>query len=183
MKKLLILLLIALPLTLRAQKLAVQTDALWDLGMFPNLGAEITTGERTTVGLSLLGGYKPYGKDLKMLVAQPEWRYYFSGRPMNKFFFGVGGIAGFYDITTGGKTYDGTCYGAGLTMGYVHKLGSRLNIDFHAGFGLVAYSRKEYYVGDAYDRDYTIGGENKTNATGYYLIPTRIGVSVTYMLW
>lgn len=183
MKKLLILLLLALPLATRAQKLALQTDLLWDVAMFPNLGAEITTGERTTVGIALMGAYKPYGMDTKMLVAQPEWRYYFSGRPMNKYFFGIGGIAGFYDVTSGDKVYDGTCYGAGLTVGYVHKFGPRLNLDLHAGFGLVAYSRKEYYMGDAYDRDYTIDGDNKTNASGYYLIPTRIGVSLTYILW
>lgn len=185
MKRLLISLLavVACCTGMKAQKIALQTDVVWDALMTPNLGAEIVTGERSTVGLALMGNYKPWGKDIRLFVAQPEWRYYFSGRPMSKFFFGVGGLVGFYDITTHGKTYDGLTYGAGLTFGYVIKLGSRLNIDAHAGVGAVAYSRKEYYKGDAYDRDYIKNGEIKSNAKGYNLIPTKIGVSISYILW
>jgi hypothetical protein len=98
-------------------------------------------------------------------------------------FIGIGGIGAVYDITWSGKVYDGTALGLGLTFGYVLPLKKRLNIDFHAGFGFIHYKHKEYFVGDQYDADYIFDGEQRANASGYYLLPTRIGVSVSYILW
>ena len=183
MKKLFTLIITLLSLTANAQKMAVNTDLLMDLAMSPNIGVEITTGNKTTLGLNILGNSKPWGQDMKLIEALPEFRYYFSGRPMYSFFVGLGASVGFYDYTRKGKVYDGMHYGGGLTFGYVHKLGKRLNLDAHAGFGIIGYKRKEYYVGDNYDADYTTDGELRTNATGYYLMPTRFGVSLTYILW
>lgn len=45
----------------------------------------------------------------------------------------------------------------------------------------VGYNRKEYFAGDNYG-DYVVGGLNKPNASGYYLMPQRIGISVAYIL-
>lgn len=165
-----------------AQRLAVNTDVAMDLLMTPSIGAEMTVGERSTLGLNVLGNYKPWGQTMKMLGVQPEYRYYFSGRPMHSMFVGIGGVAAFYDVTRKGKVYDGVAYGGGITFGYVFRLARRLNVDCHAGFAVVGYKRKEYYVGDNYNTDYIISGVNKTNATGYNLMPTRIGVSINYIL-
>ena len=101
---------------------------------------------------------------------------------MYREFIGIGGIGTVYDITWKGKVYDGAALGLGLTFGYVLPITSRLNIDFHAGFGFVTYKQKEYFVGDQYDSDYVFDGEQRANATGYYLLPTRIGVSVSYVI-
>ena len=49
--------------------------------MTPNLSMEIVTGNKTTFGLSVLGNYKPWGMDMKMAGAIPEFRYWFGGRP------------------------------------------------------------------------------------------------------
>ena len=73
-------------------------------------------------------------------------------------------------------------FGIGATFGYVFNITHRLNIDCHAGFGAVVYRHKEYFVNDNYDLDYSIGGVERTNANGYALLPTRIGVSVSYIL-
>jgi hypothetical protein len=35
---------------------------------------------------------------------------------------------------------------------------------------------------DNYDTYYTVDGQQQANAKGYYLMPTRIGVSVTYLI-
>ena len=166
---------------MQAQQLAVGTDVMLDLLQTPNIGAEMVAGERWTVGLNIFGNHKPWGQDMKMLGIQPEVRYFFSGRPMHKHFVGIGAIGASYDILLKGKYYDGTALGAGITFGYVFNITNRLNLDAHAGFGIIGYDHKEYYKYDNYG-DFTQGGAVKTNATGHYTLPTRIGISLTYIL-
>ncbi len=167
-----------------AQLLSVGTDMAADALMVPNMGFELVTGERTTLGLHAFYCAKPWweSETKEIMGVQPELRYFFSGRPMHKHFVGVGGIATLYDMAWKGKIYDGMAAGAGLTFGYVFNLTKRLNIDAHAGFGVIVYRHKEYYKYDNYDVDYSIGGRTRSNATGYFLLPTRIGVSLTYIL-
>lgn len=182
MKKILLTLLTAaIASVASAQKLAISTNVTADLFMTPSLGAEMTVGERSTLGLSAFGNYKPWGKNMKAFGVQPEYRYYFSGRPMHSFFAGIGGLAGFYDITFKNKVYDGVACGAGLIFGYVLNISKRMSFDFHAGCGAVFFDRKEYFVGDNYN-DYLVDGINKNNAKGYYIMPTNIGVSFSYVL-
>lgn len=183
-KKLLLMVLIALGCrtTADAQMLSVNTDAVADLMMAPSLGFELVTSNRSTVGVNVLGAYKPWGKDIRLIGVQPEYRYYFSGRPMHHEFVGIGGVGASYDITWKGKVYDGMALGMGLTFGYVFNITKRLNVDCHAGFGAIMYRHKEYFENDKYDADYSIGGVERTNAKGYVLLPTRIGVSLTYIL-
>lgn len=168
----------------KAQMFAVGTDALADALMAPNISLEMVTGERTTLGLHALATVKPWWeKDVKKVVAiQPEYRYFFSGRPMHKQFVGLAGVAGIYDLTWKGKVYDGMAGGIGLTFGYVFNLTDRFNIDCHAGFGAILYKQKEYFEYDNYDADYSVNGKVRTNASGYFLLPTRIGVSLSYIL-
>lgn len=164
-----------------AQMIAVRNNVVYDATMSPNIGFELVVGERKTISIDFMGNYKPLGKDMKMMFLQPEFRYYFSGRPMFKHFVGLGLIGGGYDITWKGKVYDGMAFGMGMTFGYVKKITSRFNIDFHAGFGVIGYKQKEYYEGDHFDQDYMEGNE-RTNASGYTLLPTNIGVSLHYII-
>lgn len=188
MKKLLLVALMAIAATTtRAQQLAVGTDGLMDLLMMPNLGVEIGLGrshfaERSVLGVHVFGTYKPWGKDIRALGVQPEYRYFFSGRAMNRWFVGVGGLFASYDVHWADKVYNGTAFGAGLTFGYVISLTRRLNLDLHGGFGPIFYTHKEYFEGDFYDIDYLQKGAIRTNADGYTLLPTRFGVSLTYIL-
>lgn len=185
MKKYLLGLLITMTVTTaQAQLLAVETDMAADALMVPNLGFELVTGERTTLGLHAFYSSKPWWESdtKKILGVQPEFRYFFSGRPMHKHFVGIGGVAATYNMAWKGKVYDGMAGGIGLVFGYVFNLTKRLNIDAHAGFGVIAYKHKEYFKYDNYDTDYSIGGQVRANAVGYYVLPTRIGVSLTYIL-
>ena len=166
----------------RAQMIAANIDALWAATMSPSAGLEMVVGEKSTVGLNVSYMGKPYGMDIKLFEVQPEYRYYFSGRPMFREFIGVGAIGGTHNITWKGKVYDGMNMGLGLTFGYVMPLGKRINLDFHAGFGAVYYNHKEYFTGDQYDADSRVDGMDHNNASGYYLLPTRLGVSFTYIL-
>lgn len=188
MKKFLLIVLIACSaVTMRGQQLAVGTDGLMDLMMIPNFGVEIGLGrshtaERSVLGLHGFGSYHPWGKKVRLLGVQPEYRYFFSGRAMNRWFVGLGGLFTSYDITWAGKVYNGTAFGGGLTFGYVFNVTNRLNIDVHGGFGPIFYSQKEYFEGDFYDVDYQQNGVLTTNAQGYTLLPSRIGISLTYIL-
>ena len=120
---------VAVTAGLKAQLLALKTDALWDGLMTPNLGMEIVTGNKTSFGLSVFGNYKPWGMDMKMVGAIPEFRYWFGGRPMMREFIGVAALGTSYDITWGSETYKGDAWGGGLTFGYAFFLSPHWNIE------------------------------------------------------
>ena len=142
MKRLLIVILLTVALLpIHAQKVAVGTNLLMDALMIPNVGAEVVVGERSVVGLHGFGTYRPWGQDVRLLGVQPEYRYFFSGRPMNSFFVGLGALALSYKITWSSKVYDGSAVGGGLTFGYVMPLSHRVNLEFYSGFGAFFYHR------------------------------------------
>lgn len=165
-----------------AQNLAINTEVTSDACMAPNLGVELITGDRSSVSLNALYGKGMIGKQIDIKAIQPEYRYYFSGRPVYKWFVGVGAIGLLFDVKVKGKVYDGYGGGLGMTFGYVWNLTQRLSLDFHTGLGAIFYNRKEYFLNDNYDVDYTLDGAERANAHGYYLLPTRIGISVSYLL-
>ena len=172
---------ILFPMAGKAQLLAVKTDGLkWAL-MSPNIGVEVVTGDKTSIDFSAYGNYKPWGKDMKMVVVQPEFRYWFNGRPMVREYIGFSLLAATHDITWGRHIYQGDAIGGGLTFGYVFDIGRRWNIEVYAGFGAIAYFQKEYYVNDNYE-DYESGSGSKNNSTGYSLLPTKLGVAISYIL-
>lgn len=159
------------------QILAVNNDLALDAFGMPNLGFELRVGERSTVALNGVVSQRLLGNDFKMVALQPEYRYWFGGRPMMHYFVGIGGIAATYDVNWKGHIYKGEAAGAGITLGYVLPLSTRINVDFHAGMGFVAYKHKEYYQGDHYEyftQDY--------NRSGAWMMPTRVGVSVAYIM-
>jgi hypothetical protein len=167
--------------TVRAQMVAVGTDLSWDAAAVPNLTVEMVTGNSSTLSLSVLGSSGTWViNDAKLLLVQPEWRYYFSGRPMHSHFVGLSALGGTYEFTRNGKVRDGYGGGAGLTFGYVWNFTKRWSLDVHAGLGCVAYRQKEYNVGDKYE-EYSVNGNLKANAHGYYIMPTRIGLSLSYI--
>lgn len=170
------LLIIALAATVAAtaQTLSVNTDLLMDALCAPSVGIEGTVGDRTTLGGNIVVGYHPYGKNAKFVAVQPELRYYFSGRPMHHWFVGLGGLAATYDITWSQKHYKGMAVAAGPTFGYVFLTSRRWNVDCHAGLGLLYYRRREHPTGSAMP--------DQINAHGWQLLPTRIGVSINYII-
>ncbi len=160
---------------LQAQLLALKTDALMDCMMTPNLNLALVTGEKTSINATVFGNYKPWGKDVKMMGAMPEIRYWFNGRPLTREFIGLSGIAATYDITWSGKHYKGDALGVGLTFGYAFYLSKRLTMECHGGFGAIFYTQTRSNVRDHYEVDYH-------NARGYSFLPYKLGVSFAYIL-
>ena len=165
---------------MRAQMCAINTDVIWDAALIPSLGVEVGTGNSTSFVFNAFGGYKPYGLDAKFAGVQPEFRYWLSGRAMHQEYIGIGAIGATYKYPLGGKVYDGYTTGIGLTFGYALKLSKRVVLNFHGGCGMLFYEQKEYFVGDDYDNP--TFGLIKTNANGYNILPTNIGVTFSYII-
>lgn len=160
---------------LRAQLIAVKTDALWDCAMVPNLGIELVTGERTSVGLSAFGSKNPWGKDISLVAVMPEFRYWFSGRPMNKHFVGLSALGTNYDIVWGKKILNGDAVGLGLTFGYSFFLSSHWSLECYGSFGAVYYKLDRGYTTDLYSNA-------MMQTHGYALVPFKLGVSFSYII-
>lgn len=160
---------------LKAQLIAIKTDALLDCAMTPNVGLEIVTGERTSLGLSVLGNKNPWGQDISMIGVIPEFRYWFSGRPMNKQFVGIAALGSNYDIVWGNKIFMGDAVGAGLTFGYSFYLSPHWSLECYGSVGAVYYKLNRGYTTDVYPNV-------MQNAHGYALIPFKLGVSFSYII-
>ena len=153
-----------MPFRVNAQLVAVSTDMAFLVTQNYNIAAEMTIGNQSTLGLSVLGNYHPWIlKSMRAIAIQPEWRYYFSGRPMMRHFIGIGGLFANYNFEWDGVHYVGDAAGAGLTFGYVLPLSERFNLDFHAGVGLVFYYGEKEEVGNV-------------------ILPTKIGISLSYII-
>lgn len=165
-----------------AQSIAVNTDVAMLALQTYNVGAEMTIGNRSTLGLGVFTTNNPYwGKDTKAVGVQPEYRYYFGGRPMYHHFVGVSGLAVDYDTKIKNTRYDGFAVGGGVTFGYVVSLSNRWTIDAHAGVGVVVYHQKKTMDGVP-----DLSANNGTLTThgymGYQLLPTKIGVTLSYII-
>lgn len=164
-----------------AQQVAVKTNVLMWAGMTPNLGFEIVTGEHTSVDLGAFGHFKPYGINSKIVGLQPEFRYWFNGRPMIREFIGIGALMTIYDITWKNTVYDGDAVGLGITGGYVFSLGKRWNLELSGSFGFMYFYQKQYFSNDNYD-DYFVDEAVRTNAQGYKMFPVDLGITFSYII-
>ena len=170
-----------LPQQAQAQQVAVKTNGLMWAAMMPNVATEFVVGERSTIDLGIFGSSSIYGHEAKIFGIQPEYRYWFNGRPMTREFVGIAAIGATYDIVWSERSYEGDAFGAGVTMGYVLNLGKRWNVEFYGGFGAVAFKQKEYFLNTNFE-DINDDQASHTNSTGYKLLPIKIGVSITYII-
>lgn len=180
-KHILPLLLLLISISSYGQQVAIKTNGMYWLATTPNVGFELVTGERTSLDISAAITNRVWSNSCKMVVLQPEWRYWFNGRPMVREYIGIAALGSSYDITWGRRTYDGDAFGAGLTMGYALPLNKRLTIEFYGGFGAVYFRQKQYYVDDNYS-DFIENEALQVNSGGYKLIPIKLGVSISYII-
>lgn len=186
-KKLLLSIIIALLFSAStyAQRFAVNTNVASDALLLPSLGMEMSVGKQSTLNLNMMYGPKMLMKEnMSVLAINPEYRYYVSGLPMFGLYVGAEAVFSSYNLTISDKRYEGDAAGGGISFGYVLPLTQRLVVDFHSSLGMVAYRQKEYYKGDDYDFQYTtMDGLLRANAKGYNLVPMRIGICLTYILF
>lgn len=182
-----LLLLVAFPRQGAAQRLAVKANVLSLAAMSPDLGIEVITGERTSVSLSVMGHYRPYGIQSKLLTLQPEFRYWFNGRPLTREYVGVAAFAATYDMSLPSgnasqpNVFKGDGIALGISGGYVFNLGKRWNFELSAGAGILLFRQKQYFSGDNYE-DYFVGGISAPNSSGYKLFPVKLAATFIYII-
>ena len=165
-----------------AQQFSIRSNAL-STGILqtPDFGVEIVACEHSSVALSVAGHFKPYGLDTKLLTVQPQYRYWFSGRPLNREYVGVAALYAGYDIRLKDNIYNGNSAGAGITGGYVLSMGKRWGIEFSGGLAVMVFNQKRYNRSDSYE-DYYAGDSDWANSKGYCLMPFNIGVTFIYII-
>lgn len=164
-----------------AQQIAVKTNALYWLALSPNISCEVVTGEHSSIDVSAFGHWQPFGLDSKLFAFQPEYRYWFNGRPMTREFVGANLMFATYDIMASGYVYNGNAVMLGLVGGYIFALSDHWNFELCGGFGVLGFKQKQHYVHDNYD-DYFVDEAVKANSIGYKLFPARLGVSFSYII-
>ena len=181
----LIALLLLLPLGAQAQRIAVKTNLLSLGAATPELGVELVCGEKTSLALSAWGTRNPYWRDLSfgaetpttLLALEPEFRYWFNGRPLTRFFAGVNAQFLSYDYPFQGTLYKGNAAGAGLIAGYVFNLGKRLDLEISAGSGMLFYRGKRQVFEEPLPLE-----DQMPDSRGAKLVPTKLGVSLVYII-
>lgn len=165
-----------------AQQLALGTDAVMLAALTPNLSAELVTGEKSSINLSVAGSMKPYGLNFKGFGVRPEYKLWLSGRPMVRDYIGVMGFLTGYDMCFDGKVRQGNAYGLGITFGYSFHLAERLCLELSAGAGLMYYSQRLYAEAENYS-DYFPGGEPvRDNSYGYSLVPMKLSAVFVWII-
>lgn len=183
-KKAIGLLLVLFSLQAAAQRVAVKSNLLYLAAAAPDLGAELVVGEKTSLSISVFGTWSPYWRDrslegqpTKLLALQPEFRYWFNGRPLTRFYAGVYGLGAAYDFPFKEVVHKGTAAGAGLTVGYVFNLSKRLNLELSTGSGLLFYWGKRYAGEEG-----VTSQDGMPNTHGYKLAPGKLGISLVYII-
>lgn len=177
MKKILVVLLLLLAnSSVKAQMLALKTNALMDVLMVPNIGLEIATGNKTSLCANGFASWSIYGMKAQTYGFIPEFRYWLSGNTFSKLFLGVGATLAHYDIDISENNYYGSTYGAGLNIGYDLWLSKHFTVEFHGGVGM-------YYYHHARTGKNDILPENRTyNDSGWTVLPYQLGISFVYII-
>ncbi len=170
----------------RAQQIAIKTDAAADACFVPNLNAELVTGNKTSVNMTMQYAYHCFGTNIQSFSVMPEFRYWFGGRPLTNVFAGVSVMGGSYKNPSDNdrvdkKSFRGNVGGAGLTFGYVWDLGksNRWVMELHAGLGVYFYHQKSRYKAEFVDNEYT--GAPFTES-GISILPYKLGFSFAYII-
>ena len=156
---------------------ALKTNVAYWAATVANLGIEYGFGKHYSVDIPVI--YSPYtvARDfrLRLLVFQPEFRYWLRG-PMQGHFFGAHLNIGAFNIAVDSKNRyqspDGF-YGAGLSYGYMLPFARHWAAEFTVGAG---------YVHTKYDSYYNIpNGARQEKGVSYdYWGLTKIGVGLVY---
>lgn len=158
---------------------SLKTNLLLDAALMPNVAVEIPLGKKISFNAEWIFPWwsipsKHYY--YQMLAGNIEARYWFNPRSdyrgyMNGWFAGLFGGSGSYDFELGNIGYQGDSYLAtGLTLGYVHRIGKTLGLEYSLGLGYLKSKYRKYDVIDncyywQSDGDFRWVGPVKANVT------------------
>lgn len=159
---------------LRAQEVAVKTNALYWLTTTINAGVEFSLNNQLTLDLD--AAYNPWtvkgDKKMHFWLAQPEMKYWlcekFEGHFIGVHAHGAQYYGGFKD-----KRYDGYLAGGGVSYGYDWILSPHWNLEAEIGVGYAYLWYKES------PRIPCIKCQSDKHK--HYVGPTRVSVSFVYI--
>lgn len=165
---------------------ALKTNALsWASGTF-NAGGELRVSDRYTV--SLFAGYNPWtfsdNKKWKHVSVLPELRYW-TCSPFSGHFIGAHLLYSHYNASNlklpfslfpdlENERWEGDVYGVGLSYGYSFYVGPRWSLEATVGVGYAYLSYDRYECVEC--------GEWLGSSSKHYFGPTKLGVSLIYLL-
>lgn len=171
----------------RLPRFAIKTNLFYDALLAPSLGVEVRMGKHLTLDIPVV--YKPFTidkegvRETRLFSVQPEVRFWQD--PFNRHFIGAHLIYAQYNL--GGfkppfglypdlneYRHAGHFYGVGFSYGYHAFLSKSFSFEFTLGVG---YGYADY-------KRYTCRDCSKYVDKGYkhYFGPTKLGVSLVYML-
>jgi hypothetical protein len=170
-----------------AQHLALKSNLFADALGSPNGGLELKLGDRATLDLS--GHYYPFynrksDSRKRHWLLQPGIRFW-SCESFSGWFWGIHVLGGEFNLSSvqlpfgvykgvRANRYEGFVLGGGLSLGYQWVLSSHWGVEAELGGG---------YVHARYDRYYCAHcGEKMGKGVKHYIGPTKVAVSLVYVL-
>lgn len=154
--------------------IALRTNLLHWAMATSNIGVEwrVTRKFGMKVDGGRTGQWKWDGENrvFKVWYVNPEIRWYMCDA--RRFYMGLGGTYGHFNVKLGSTGYQGDFYGGGLTIGYQMKLARRLSMDFNLGLG---YTRYEY---DSFTVIDNVRVYERRDLTRNWYGPTQVGISL-----
>lgn len=168
-----------------AQKVSLKTNlAHWALMGSPNFSVETRLSDKFSLDLGASANLWKFDepKELRYWATQPELRYWFC-EAFNGAFIGLHGHGGQYNIggwdiplgrlkTFKDNRYEGSFYGAGLSVGYQWVLSPRWNIEASLGGGWTHTNFRQYECA-------TCGALRDTGSENFFSL-TRATLSLLY---
>lgn len=163
----------------------LKTNLLYDATGSLNLAGEFRISRKLSLDLPLT--YNPWtfsgGKKLKLLLFQPEIRYW-KDEPLRGFFIGLhvhGAVFNTSKIIDDYR-YEGWLVGAGLSYGYRWNLSGRWSLEATLGAGYAYVDYAKHTAGGTSTEGCRTCGQKLESTQKHYWGPTRAGLSVSYTL-
>lgn len=163
---------------------AVRTNLLYDAFLLPTLGVEWHINRNLSVKLdgSLAWWGNEKGKVQKIWVLNPEVRWYLLRD--KRFYVGASGNYGKYNIykyaigsiVSKDTGYQGSMWGAGVSVGYQLHLSRRFSADFNLGLG---YTRFNY---DTFRMIHGVRIYKDRDCSRNFWGPTQAGVNLIWII-
>lgn len=168
---------------------AIKTNLLYDAASVVNIGIEAPIGERWSVGFDwVCPWWSDYDnqKYLQLLYGSIEGRYWFGNRDnkpqLTGWFAGLTLGGGLYDLMADPlKGIQGEFQTASAVAGFAHPINrsGTLRLEYSLGLGWMGTEYVKYWWDDY---DYSLIAPSPQTWTTHYFGPTRIQISLVYML-
>lgn len=166
-------------------RLSLRTNALFDVLLVPNIGAELSLSPRWSVmGECWFPWWtsKDNSRALQLLFFGVEGRYWLGDRTRHErlrgIFVGAFAGGGKYDLENHSKGYQGEFYiAAGASIGHVYRLNRSLGLECSLGIGFLRTNYR-HYVG-VEDNKYLVW---QNNGRYTWIGPVKANVSLLWTL-